>query len=281
MKLVRYYFLSLIAIHVTMAQDTKITIGNSYSDYVTIKNVFNNNYNETVVTLEFYPNKAISATLHAPNGTSPFVLADKKGNRYALKTQYGWGGTLAGGFGTINLKANEKKIVNLYFNNITNVKDLYSLTEVDCSTNNCWNFYDIKVEFTKEIATAKHDSLWIDYDTYENDNFGMHIHYKFTINNMKDKRCYLILRFMIGEEFIKSEVVNYKNDVGQLSLKRYLTPNYDNTIFKDVKLFLPYSYLTEKLSYGKHNIKIDVDVHFEDNTLLNHLALQEFTFAKR
>lgn len=125
-----------------------VTVGRSLSDYIKLEDVYNTS-TRTVVVLVFNPKSSTNGTLHAPTGQYPFVLSDKRGNRYALKSQSGWNGPDANGYGSISLTANANKRVKLYFDKIANVEDVYSLTEVGCgdngSTSNCWNFYTIKV----------------------------------------------------------------------------------------------------------------------------------------
>lgn len=124
-----------------------VTVGKSYFDYVQIIDIYNTDYT-TAVKLRFKPQNAINGTLHAPEGDHPYVLSDKRGNRFALKYQEGWGGPENNGFGTIPLKAGTSKEVVLHFNKVGQVEDVYSLTELDCgqaNSSNCWDFYDIKV----------------------------------------------------------------------------------------------------------------------------------------
>jgi hypothetical protein len=125
----------------------EVTVGRSFFDYVQIVDIYNTDYT-TAVKLRFKPQNAINGTLHAPDGEYPYILSDKRGNRYALKYQEGWGGPDNNGFGTIPLKAGTVKDVVLHFNKVGQVEDVYSLTELDCgqaSSSNCWDFYDIKV----------------------------------------------------------------------------------------------------------------------------------------
>jgi hypothetical protein len=305
------------------AQNT-ITVGNSYSDYIKIVEIENTEA-WTEVMLEFYPKKSTSGTLHAPSGKSPFVLTDKKGNRYALISQTGWGGSLSGGFGSSSLPAYEKKYVKLFFNRLNNVNDIYSLTEVDCSGTNCWNFYNIKIsnkplttpsttsytkpkpkvntdninssgsssgsstsktkttyvdtkKFDKSKASAKFDKTWIDYDVYENGKYGMRIHSKFTVYNMKGQSCYLTIRFMKGDKFLKTSKYGFKNISGQIELQKKLSPAYTSAVYNDKMIFMPYSELN--LDKGTHYLKCDVDIFHTDGTLLKHLGFKEFKYTK-
>ena len=290
-----FFFVGLLSLTIT-AQINTVSVGDTYSNYVKIIDVYNSKYTtKTVVKLEFYPKTGINATLHPPSGKSPFVLTDKKGNRYALKSQSGWGGTLKGGFGSLKLNAYEKKVVRLYFNSVKNISDIYSMTEVDCSGRaNCWNFYDIKVtkkttntssstseNSLKLLPVITYDKTWLDQDVFENNKFGVKIHNKFNINHLKGVRCYLKLRFMEDGSFIKTNNSVYKNSAGQLELKKALRPKFEKTIFNDTHIFLPYKLLSDQFSVGKHTIKIDVDIYRENGSLLKHLGFKTFTYIKR
>ncbi|MFD1062197.1 hypothetical protein ACFQ1Q_02980 [Winogradskyella litorisediminis] len=286
----------LVSTQIIFSQVNIVTVGNGYSDYVKIIDIYNlSKLNETVVKLKFTPKTAISATLHSPSGTSPFVLSDKRGNRYALKTQEGWNGVLASGFGTINLKANQTKTVSLYFNQLKNIEDIYSLTELDCSSKtSCWNFYDIKVKKGNSTintltasdgdskVSAKYEKTWLENDVYDADNkFGIRIHNKFFIYGLKDNSCYLTIRIMEGDKFIKTTQFGYENISGQLEIRKSLNPKYESTVYNDTKLFLPYELLSNNLPIGKHNLKIDVDLFYKDGSLLKHLGFKEFVYTKR
>lgn len=303
------------------AQNT-VTVGNAYSDYVKIVEIENTEA-WTEVMLEFYPKSSTSGTLHAPSGKSPFVITDKKGNRYALISQTGWGGSLSGGFGSVQLTAYNKKYVKLFFNRLSNINDIYSLTEVDCSGTNCWNFYNIKVGVAsvnnnysssstntystksnnsvnssgsssgsatkttyvntsmpdKSKVSAKFEKAWIDYDTYEDGKYGMRIHSKFFLYNMKDYNCYFTVRFMKGDTFLKTSNSSYKNISGQIELKKSLKPGFVNAVYNDKWVFMPYSELN--LSPGEHLIKCDIDVFYSDGSLLKHLGFKEVKYTKR
>ena len=272
------FFSILLAVQFVWCQGNSVTVGNSYSDYIKVLDVYESS-GSTVVKLGFNPTTNITGTLHAPSGTSPYVLTDKKGNRYALKSQSGWYGPDSDGFGSKSLIANENFSVNLYFNKLNNITDIYSLTEVDCEGTNCWNFYDIKV--TAEVL-ATFDKTWIDYDVNDDDgNFGIKIHSKFFIHYMKDRPFHLALRIMKGDDFIKTSNTSYNNISGQIELKKQLKTPYIKAVYNDQSLFLPYKLLREELTEGVNELKIDIDLYYEDGTLLKHLGFKEFTYTKR
>ena len=273
-----FFIVLLFSIQLINSQGNTVTVGNAISNYIKIVDVYDTS-SSTVVKLEFNPTEGLNGTLHSPTGESPYVVTDKKGNRYALKSQSGWLGSGTNGFGSRDLKINEKFTISLFFNKLKSITDIYSLTEVDCEGDRCWNFYDIKVTAKTETIF---DKTWIDYDVNDIDgSFGIKIHTKFSIYYMKDSPFYLSLRIMKGSDFVKTANVDFNNTSGQIELKKHLTPGYVKTLYKDETLFLPYRLLREELSEGVNNLKIDVDLFNLDGTLLEHLGFKEFTYIKR
>ena len=277
------FIVLLFSFHMS-AQKT-VEVANSSINYIKVIEV-QNTQAWTEIMLEFNPVEPVNATLHAPSGTSPFVLSDQKGNRYALTGQTGWNGPDNAGFGAIKLTAGQKKYVKLFFNKLKNINDIYSLTEVNCEGNGCWNFYNIKLKDKKtplppveDNVIAKIDSTWVDYDITENGAYGMKIHLKFNVHNMKDSKCTLTVRFMNEkEEFLKTTNVPYSNKSGHIALFSYLTPLYNNTLYRDVTFFMPYNEF--QLPKGVYNLKFDVDFLGKEGTGIKHLALYNFRYTK-
>ncbi|MDY8135625.1 hypothetical protein [Aquimarina sp. 2201CG5-10] len=283
--MVRKYFLIglfLISLQI-VAQQKTVEVGNAVSNYVKLVDVQNAG-SWTEISLELLPTSTVNGTLHAPTGKSPFILSDQRGNRYALKTQMGWEGPDTGGYGTIQLPANQKKYVKLFFNKLDNLDEIYSLTELNCKGDGCWNFYDIKlkdkvVEKEKPVVQATYIKTWVDFHV-KNDagELGMNIHAKFTIHNLKDGECFLLVRFMNDkDEFLKTEKLKYANKSGQISLYRKLTPIYNQATFNDAKVFIPYSEFNLK---GEHNLKYDLDIIYENGELIKHLHIQKFKYSR-
>ena len=257
-----------------------VEVGRTQTDYITISEV-KNTTSRTEILLKFNPTKDLEGTLHAPSGKNPFVLSDQKGNRYALVSQAGWNGTETGGFGKRKMHAGLAFEVKLFFNKLPNVADIYSLTEVGCDHDGCWNFYDIKlVDDSASKPSASLDSLWVDYDVYDdNGRFGMKIHAKFTVHNMKNKQCFLSSRFQDEkDEFLKTTNTAFQNKSGQISLFQSITPIYDSALFHDQSVFMPYNEF--KLPKGKYSLKYDVDILDKSGNLIKHLKLGNFTFTQ-
>ena len=102
----KVFFVTLLfSIQLIYSQGNTVTVGNAISNYIKIVDVYDTS-SSTVVKLEFNPTEGLNGTLHSPTGESPYVVTDKKGNRYALKSQSGWLGSGTNGFGSRDLKIN-------------------------------------------------------------------------------------------------------------------------------------------------------------------------------
>ncbi|MDH7445706.1 hypothetical protein [Aquimarina sp. 2201CG14-23] len=266
------------------AQEKTVVVGNSTTTYVTITEVQNTG-NWTEISLEFKPTNDINGTLHPPTSRSPFVLSDQKGNRYALKNQMGWEGPDAGGYGTVKLVPNQKKYLKLFFNKLEKIDDIYSLTELGCEKG-CWNFYDISLKDKiietpkKENVSTKFTRTWVDYNVTEDEKKGMRIHAEFTVFNLKDTECYMLVRFADkNEKFLTTTKIAYKNVSGQISLYKKLTPKFDKTYYADVNVFMPYTEFN--LSKEYHDLKYDVDLIYKDGGIIKHFEMVSFYYDNK
>lgn len=127
--------------------------------------------------------------------------------------------------------------------------------------------------------SGKFERTWIDYNVTENGRTGMRIHNKFSTYNLKDIQCYLAV-YVQNEDGtnLTSDDVNFKSQQGQLAVFRLLEPNYDNTIYDDIELFLPYGEIN--VAPGKHKLKLDVDLITKDGNLIQHFNLHDFEYEK-
>ncbi|WP_340074974.1 hypothetical protein [Leptobacterium sp. I13] len=270
-----------------------VTVGNSTTNYITIASV-ENSQQWTEVGLKFNPTTTINATLHAPSGKSPFVLTDKKGNRYSLIFQTGWGGSDKGGFGSMSLTANQEKRIKLYFSKLNNIDDIYSMTEVNCEGSGCWNFYNIKLteavisgggdsssgSFTNsKVASATYKNAWLDKGVYENGKYGIRVHVSFSVENMTNKRGQITVRFMDeDDEFLSTTNSSFANKNGDIAVFKSIYPSSDNANYSDIEVFMPYDELN--LPVGTHNLKCDIDLIDDKGNLVKHFALKDFTYYK-
>jgi hypothetical protein len=57
-----------------------------------------------------------------------------------------------------------------------------------------------------------------------------------------------------------------------------LTPGYTETVYDDLKLFMPYAELN--LGSGKHDLTMDADIIYKNGDLIKHLKYYDFWYEK-
>jgi len=128
-------------------------------------------------------------------------------------------------------------------------------------------------------ADVKFEKMWVDYNVKEDGRLGMRIHVKFSADNLKDIDSYLVVHFekADGARLLTSNKKFASKD-GQVSAYRSIKPGYDETVYKDLDVFMPYEEL--KLDYGKFDLKMDVDVIYENGDLIEHMNYYDFQYEK-
>ncbi len=148
-------------------------------------------------------------------------------------------------------------------------------------------FYDF--EYTKPGSPADAESIvkadvnfedmWIDYDVTDNGKKGMRIHLKFTALNLKDVDAYAAVYFekKNGE---KIEGINstYRSKNGQLALYKSLKPGFDEAVYKDLQLFMPYSEIN--VGTGKFDLKMKAEIIYPSGDLIKHMKDLDFWFTR-
>lgn len=128
-------------------------------------------------------------------------------------------------------------------------------------------------------ASTKFEKMWVDYNVKENGRLGMRIHAKFTVNNLKDEDSYLAIYFEKADGTdLKTTNKKFAAKDGQVAVYRSMKPGYDETVYKDLDVFMPYDELN--LSPGKYDLKMDADVIYENGDLVEHLNYYEFQYEK-
>ena len=107
----------------------------------------------------------------------------------------------------------------------------------------------------------------------------MRVHVKCTLKDLKDIDCYLALYFeKKNGEILKGTKTEFRSTTGQLAVYKSLKPAYDESLYNDLQLFLPYSEFT--LSKGRHDLKMNADVIYKNGDMVKHLKTHEFWFEK-
>jgi hypothetical protein len=127
--------------------------------------------------------------------------------------------------------------------------------------------------------SAEFEKIWVDYNVRENGRLGMRIHVKFSVYKLKDVDSQLAICFEKSDGTkLKSTSKKYSSKSGQVAVYRALKPGYDETIYKDLDVFMPYDEL--KLGRGKYDLKMDADVIYENGDLVEHLGYHDFQYEK-
>ena len=113
--------------------------------------------------------------------------------------------------------------------------------------------------FTYTGPEAHVQKVWVDHNQYQNSIKGMRIHVRFDVDNFKGYQGSVVAYFYDKNgEPLKDTNQNYNTTGGNVSVGDSFRPPYDNSIYKDYPLFMPYREL--HLS-GKHNLKFRIQVH--------------------
>jgi hypothetical protein len=127
--------------------------------------------------------------------------------------------------------------------------------------------------------TGKFTKMWVDYDVRENNVYGMRIHTNFSTSKMKGVDSYLAIYFQTsdGSKLLSKGNV-YRSQTGQVAVFKLLKPNFDETEFKDVQMFIPYTAFG--LTPGKYDLQMDTDLIYQNGTMIEHLNLYDFEYEE-
>lgn len=133
---------------------------------------------------------------------------------------------------------------------------------------------------TSSTPSATFDKMWVEYDVTENKLFGMRIHMKFSVQNMKSIKGYMVFFFeRENGTRLKSYDNNFQSKGNDVAVYKEITPGYDPAVYNDYSAFIPYSEL--HLTKGNHNLKIDADLIYENGTMIQHMGYENFKYWKQ
>ena len=128
--------------------------------------------------------------------------------------------------------------------------------------------------------SAAFQKIWVDYDVRQEGRLGMRIHVKFSVYNMKEVDSYLAIYFEKADGTkLTGNNRKYSSTDGQTAVFRLLKPGFEDTIYNDLKVFMPYDELN--LANGKHDLKMDVDLIYENGDIVEHLGYHDFQYEKK
>ena len=132
---------------------------------------------------------------------------------------------------------------------------------------------------TASTGKTKLDRMWVDYNVTEGGRRGMRIHTTFWVYGFKGQSLYLAIYFQKkdGTKLFTNNR-SFRSTTGQVALFKSLRPAYDETIYEDATLFMPYDELN--LDSGSYQLQMDADVIYESGDLLEHMNFYDFEYEK-
>lgn len=126
---------------------------------------------------------------------------------------------------------------------------------------------------------AQLQKIWIDYNVTEKGVRGMRIHTAFKVFAMKGVSGYLQFRFetRAGKALMDNNGA-FDHEDGSVAAFRAIKPGYEPTQYDDLDVFMPYDELD--LSPGKYELRMDVDVIYENGDLIQHLEFYNFDYTQ-
>ena len=102
----------------------------------------------------------------------------------------------------------------------------------------------------------------------------------FTLTGMKGKDGFLAIHFQKREgDPIPANPGEYRDINGNLAVFQSLKPDYDETLYKDLELFMPYDEID--LPVGKHDLRMDIDLLDDKGNSIEHLTYENFWYEQK
>lgn len=130
---------------------------------------------------------------------------------------------------------------------------------------------------TSNKPGGKLNRVWVDYDVFEKNRKGMRIHVNFSAYNMKGVDSYLAVYVQKRDGTpLRTNNSEYSSKNGDVAIYYSMKPGYNPADYSDAQLFIPYDELN--LNRGKHDLRLDVDLIYENGTLIEHIGVHDFWY---
>lgn len=124
---------------------------------------------------------------------------------------------------------------------------------------------ELKINLSQAAAsnsngmTANIQNVWVEHNQFEDGEKGMRIHVKFDVQNHKSQKGRVSCYFYKGDgTALKDTNGYYKTNDGNVSCGKDFTPSYDDSIYEDFKLFMPYNELHTNRVSGAYKFYVIV-----------------------
>ena len=129
-------------------------------------------------------------------------------------------------------------------------------------------------------VTVKFDGVDVDYNVTEDGRKGMRMSVNFTVTGMKGKDSYLAIHIQTRDgDPLPANPGDYRDVKGNLAAFQTLKPDYDDTEYTGLELFLPYDEID--LPVGRHELRMDFDLLDGKGIAIEHLAFENFWYEQK
>lgn len=198
------------------------------NQYYKIKNITKSNSVKTT-TLSVSPT---SLSFEASGGSRTITVSSDKEWSISVST-YSWGHlTRSGNTLTLKIDANNTgESRSDYFKiKAGDEEQKVTITQGNQESNN--------------KPSAKIHRIWTEDDIYEDGVRGMKIHLNMNVYNLKSKQCLAAAYFYTNSGTALIDTNNkYHSKNGKVSCGKDFAPPYDNSLYKDFSIFMPYNEL--------------------------------------
>jgi hypothetical protein len=132
---------------------------------------------------------------------------------------------------------------------------------------------------SRNTPSATFQRNWVEHDVTEQGKKGMRIHTAFKVYSMKGISGYLQIKFQKRDGTALKDNNGAFDDVeGNVAAFREITPGFEPTVYEDYAIFMPHEELD--LPGGKYELRMDIDVIYENGELIQHLTFYNFDFTQ-
>lgn len=139
--------------------------------------------------------------------------------------------------------------------------------------NDVWNWFQSSVN-----PRGTFHKIWVDHNIHEDNKKGMKIHAKFEVSNLKDVPCQAAAYFYYDSGGKLKDCNNaYNAKDGQVCVDGGFNPSYEESIYNDFELFMPYDEL--HMSSGKHSLKFRISLYVKGGDFFAESNWVYFTYS--
>ena len=126
--------------------------------------------------------------------------------------------------------------------------------------------------------SATINKTWTEFNTSQNNQFGMHIHVSFSVVNLVGRTGTVAAYFYFANGVpLKDLNHKYGTTSGDVCVAYWFKPPYHNTLYNDFALFMPYYELHRRS--GSHSLKFIVSVWDDINRELASSNWVSFSYS--